>query len=441
MAGTIECRRRVREDFGNIRPSSRFRTSSRSRSARTSRSSRRTFSGRREEAGLQGVFRSVFPIKDYNGNAAGVRFVPLRGSKVRRRGVPRLRHDVRRPAEGHPAPGGLRPRQGVRTRPSASSAARKAYLGELPLMTDKGRSSSTATERVVVSQLQRSAGVFFDDDKGKTLASGRSLFSARGSFPIAGRGWSRLRRQRAAPRPRGSAPEDARHRAVSAPSGPEKGIILSDEESSRSSTRWRTCCLRGRHGLGDPAPGRPRGGASGDDLRPPRHREVRPRRANPSPPGWWKTARGRDGRHSWARSRCVGRRTGGRIVDTESGEVLAETTPRSPPPCSSSHEPAGGALQAARAQPPADGRLPVETLTRDHRHDPDEALVEIYKRLRPGDPATVESARALFAGCSSTRRYDLARVGPLHDQQEAGDRCPRPCAPCAARTSWPSSGT
>src|SRR5437879_13434693 len=52
-------------------------------------------------------------------------------------------------------------------------------VGALPLMADKGTFIINGTERVVVSQLQRSAGVFFDDDKGKTLASGKPLFSAR----------------------------------------------------------------------------------------------------------------------------------------------------------------------------------------------------------------------------------------------------------------------
>src|SRR5206468_8382767 len=53
-----------------------------------------------------------------------------------------------------------------------------------------------------------------------------------------------------------------------------------------------------------------------------------------------------------------------------------------------------------------------ETLARDHFKLPDEALVEIYRRLRPGDPPTVDSARALFRGrFMDPRRYDLARVG------------------------------
>ena len=69
----------------------------------------------------------------------------------------------------------------AKTRHHAARTAseQEVYLGELPLMTEKGTFIINGTERVVVSQLQRSAGVFFDDDKGKTLASGKLLFSAR----------------------------------------------------------------------------------------------------------------------------------------------------------------------------------------------------------------------------------------------------------------------
>jgi DNA-directed RNA polymerase subunit beta len=62
-----------------------------------------------------------------------------------------------------------------------------------------------------------------------------------------------------------------------------------------------------------------------------------------------------------------------------------------------------------------------ETLTRDHFKNPDEALVEIYRRLRPGDPPTVESARALFRGMfMDPRRYDLARVGRFMINKKLG---------------------
>ena len=67
----------------------------------------------------------------------------------------------------------------AKTKTIREQRGQEVYLGELPLMTDKGTFIINGTERVVVSQLQRSAGVFFDDDKGKTLASGKPLYSAR----------------------------------------------------------------------------------------------------------------------------------------------------------------------------------------------------------------------------------------------------------------------
>src|SRR5262249_57610221 len=62
-----------------------------------------------------------------------------------------------------------------------------------------------------------------------------------------------------------------------------------------------------------------------------------------------------------------------------------------------------------------------ETLARDHFKNPDEALVEIYRRLRPGDPPTIDSARALFRGMfMDGRRYDLARVGRFMINEKLG---------------------
>jgi len=78
-----------------------------------------------------------------------------------------------------------------------------------------------------------------------------------------------------------------------------------------------------------------------------------------------------------------------------------------------------------------------ETLARDHVKNPDEALVEIYRKLRPGDPPTWSRPAPLFRGMfMDPRRYDLARVRPLHDQREASASTRRPTPRCcAARTS------
>src|SRR5262249_28155994 len=109
----------------------------------------------------------------------------------------------------------------------------------------------------------------------------------------------------------------------------------------------------------------------------------------------------------------VGRRTASKIVDSESGEVLVATNT----------EITSTVLSQLMSRQIAPFKLLVvtpgkvdasmsETLARDHVKNPDEALVEIYRKLRPGDPPTVESARALFRGMfMDPRRYDLARVG------------------------------
>ena len=62
---------------------------------------------------------------------------------------------------------------------SKTFASRKSISGEMPFMTDHGTFVINGTERVIVSQLHRSPGVFFDHDKGKTHSSGKLLFSAR----------------------------------------------------------------------------------------------------------------------------------------------------------------------------------------------------------------------------------------------------------------------
>src|SRR2546428_42411 len=101
------------------------------------------------------------------------------------------------------------------------------------------------------------------------------------------------------------------------------------------------------------------------------------------------------------------------LVDTESGEVLVETNTEINSQMLSQ-------IMGRRVAPfkllviiqGKNDQSMYETLARDHFKSPDEALVEIYRRLRPGDPPTVESARALFRGMfMDPRRYDLARVG------------------------------
>jgi DNA-directed RNA polymerase subunit beta len=415
MAGTIQCGRRSRKDFGKI-PSiveipNLIEVQKRSYESFLQKDGP---ADRREELGLQAVFKSVFPIADYNDNALlefdsyhfgepkytveechdrGMTFaIPL---KVTLRLVV-FDHDKE-----------------AKTKTIREQRGQEVYLGELPLMTDKGTFIINGTERVVVSQLQRSAGVFFDDDKGKTLASGKPLFSAR-VIPYRG-SWVEFDFDA----------NDILHVRVDRR---RKNVILSDEEilahfyemeevlSFEDGNAWVKLSAEAHVGA------RP-----ADDIKAPRHKEPL------APAGKPLTAKvierlleANVEKIPVRAESLVGRRTGSRIVDTESGEVLVQTNA----------EITSTVLSQVMSRRVAPFKLLVltpgkvdqsiyETLARDHFKNPDEALVEIYRRLRPGDPPTVESARALFRGMfMDPRRYDLARVGRFMINEKLGMEAP-----------------
>src|SRR6056300_784077 len=134
----------------------------------------------RNDIGLHAAFKSVFPIVSYSGNAA-LEYVSYRlGEPVfdvkecQMRGLTYaapIRVKVRLVIYDKEASGTPKPVKDIREQ--------EVYLGEMPLMTDHGTFVINGTERVIVSQLHRSPGVFFDHDKGKTHSSGKLLCSAR----------------------------------------------------------------------------------------------------------------------------------------------------------------------------------------------------------------------------------------------------------------------
>ncbi|MFU9045317.1 DNA-directed RNA polymerase subunit beta [Acinetobacter tibetensis] len=130
----------------------------------------------REDIGLQAAFRSVFPIESYSGNAA-LEFVEYSLGKPE--------FDVREcilRGSTYAAPMRVKIRLIIKDRETKSIKdvrEQEVYMGEMPLMTDNGTFVINGTERVIVSQLHRSPGVFFDHDKGKTHSSGKVLYSAR----------------------------------------------------------------------------------------------------------------------------------------------------------------------------------------------------------------------------------------------------------------------
>jgi DNA-directed RNA polymerase subunit beta len=141
---------------------------------------------KREDIGLQTVFKSVFPIKDFTGSAS-LEFVSYRFGEVKHsieecvhRGmtyeIP-VRITVRLVVYEIDVETGVSNIRDIKEQ--------EIYFGTIPLMTGKGTFIINGTERVVVSQLHRSSGVFFDHDKGKSHSSGKIIYSSR-IIPVRG---------------------------------------------------------------------------------------------------------------------------------------------------------------------------------------------------------------------------------------------------------------
>jgi len=134
----------------------------------------------RQDIGLQGAFKSVFPIHDFAGTAS-LEFVRYSFEEVKYD-----EEDCLNKGMNYEAPVKLTVRLVVfdtdtvnGTKSIRDIKEQEIYFGTLPMMTDRGTFIINGTERVVVSQLHRSPGVFFDHDKGKTHSSGKLLYSAR----------------------------------------------------------------------------------------------------------------------------------------------------------------------------------------------------------------------------------------------------------------------
>src|SRR5512142_3118771 len=133
----------------------------------------------REDVGLQGVFKSVFPIKDFS-ETSSLEFVSYNLDKpkydvdeCRQRGMTfaaPIKVTIQLIIYDNSGEGSDRRVRDIKEQ--------EVYFGEIPLMTENGTFIINGTERVVVSQLHRSPGVFFDHDRGKTHSSGKLLYNA-----------------------------------------------------------------------------------------------------------------------------------------------------------------------------------------------------------------------------------------------------------------------
>ena len=369
----------------------------------------------RQNIGLHAAFQTVFPIVSYSGNAA-LDYVSYRlGEPVfdvkecQMRGLTYaapIRVKVRLIIYDKEASGSNKPVKDIREQ--------EVYLGEMPLMTDHGTFVINGTERVIVSQLHRSPGVFFDHDKGKTHSSGKLLFSAR-IIPYRG-SWldfefdpkdsvfARIDRRR-------KLPVTIILRALGLNNEEMLEIFFETNDFYLSSKDIRM-------GL---VPQRLRGETANFDVKLGRKLIVEEGRRI--------TAKHvRDMEKSRVDKLVVpaeyleGKILAHDIVDTETGELLAAANSELTMELIETLIEKG--IEHIRTLYVNDldrGPYISNTLRIDPSTTRLEALVEVYRMMRPGEPPTKEAAENLFQNLFfNPDRYDLSAVGRMKFNRRVG---------------------
>ena len=368
-----------------------------------------------EDVGLHAAFRSVFPIISYSGNAA-LEYVDYRLGKP----VFDVKESVLR-GISYAAPLRVKVRLIIYDRESSNKAVKdvkeqEVYMGEMPLMTSNGTFVINGTERVVVSQLHRSPGVFFDHDKGKTHSSGKLLYSAR-VIPYRG-SWLDFEFD----------PKDLVFARIDRRRKLPATIILhaldfSNEDILEMFFESNVFHLKANGAVSmDLIPERMRGDVATFDIKDKKGEVL-----------------AEEGRRITARhvrlleksglrrldvpiEYLLGRTTAKDVVDKETGEILV-----------SSNTEIDDEILASIVANKADtietiytndldcGPYIADTLSSDPTSNRLEALVEIYRMMRPGEPPTKEAAENLFQNLFfSTERYDLSSVGRMKFNRRLG---------------------
>jgi len=369
----------------------------------------------RADRGLHAAFQSVFPIVSYSGNAA-LEYVSYRlGEPVfdvkecQMRGLTYaapIRVKVRLVIYDKEASGNPKPVKDIREQ--------EVYLGEMPLMTDHGTFVINGTERVIVSQLHRSPGVFFDHDKGKTHSSGKLLFSAR-IIPYRG-SWLDFEFD----------PKDAVFARIDRRRKLPVTIILralemTNEEMLELFFDTNEFFLSEKEIKMQLVPERLRGDTATFEIKLGRKVIVEEGRRI--------TAKHvRDMNKSTVNKLVVpaeyleGKILAHDVIDTETGELLAASNTELTPELIEALIAAG--IETIRTLFVNDldrGPFISNTLNIDPSTTRLEALVEIYRMMRPGEPPTKEAAENLFQNLFfNPDRYDLSGVGRMKFNRRVG---------------------
>ncbi len=371
---------------------------------------------KREDSGLHAAFSSVFPIESHSGYAV-LEYVKYRLGEP----VFDVRECQQRGAT-YAAPLRVLVRLVIYDKEASANARvvkdireQEVYMGELPLMTDNGTFVINGTERVIVSQLHRSPGVFFDHDKGKTHSSGKLLFNAR-VIPYRG-SWLdfefdhkdcvfvRIDRRRKIPA-----------------TILLRGLGYDNEEMIKIFFEMNKFTIDAQKCIFHIVPERMRGEIAAFDIK--------------SKNGQVLVEEGRriTAKHiremlksgltevEVPRDYLVGKILGNNLIDRSTGELVAnvneELTVTIIDRCIESGISEINTLFVNDLDkgPYMSNAMRLDTTTNSL-----EALVEIYRMMRPGEPPTKDSAENLFQNLFFTdERYDLSTVGRMKFNRRLG---------------------
>jgi DNA-directed RNA polymerase subunit beta len=368
----------------------------------------------RKNEGLQAAFTSIFPISSHSGNARleFVSFSLLAPAfdvvECQQRGLTycsALRAKVRLV---------------IMDREAAKDTVKEVkeqevYMGEIPLMTDNGSFIINGTERVIVSQLHRSPGVFFEHDRGKTHSSGKLLFSAR-VIPYRG-SWLDFEFD----------PKDflffrVDRRRKMPVTTLLKAIGLTNEDILREFFVFDTFHLSSKGAELEFVPERLRGEMARFDIVGKDGKAIVPKDKRITARHIRELTEAGVKRIAVPTDYILGRSLATNVIDKNTGEVIAKANDEITEDLLEKLNAAGiEEIKTIYTNDLDMGPFISQTLRTDDTPDQYAAKVAIYRMMRPGEPPTEDAVEALFHGLFfSEERYDLSAVGRMKFNRRVG---------------------
>ena len=369
-----------------------------------------------QSTGLEAAFQSVFPIQSFSGNAE-LQYVSYRlGEPVFDVKECILRGDT------YAAPLRVKVRLVLFEKEGSNKSVKdikeeEVYMGEIPLMTDNGTFVINGTERVIVSQLHRSPGVFFEHDKGKTHSSGKLLYSAR-IIPYRG-SWLDFEFD---PKDQVFVRIDRRRKLPA--SILLRAMEMSDEEILGHFFETTAFQFKKTDVFMALVSERLRGETMSFDIVDSKGEVIVEAGKRITARHVRELQKAKLNELKVADDYLVGKVLAKDVVNEATGEVIvAANQPLSLESVDAIRDAGVKSIECIYTNDLDRGPYMSDTLAGDSTSNRMEALVEIYRMMRPGEPPTKESAENLFESLFfSSDRYDLSAVGRMKFNRRVGNR-------------------